>query len=84
MGSLRPFKTPIDNNIELFNEFMILVVFGHLICQTDLVIEMKARSISGWSLIACLCLQILINMAVIVYLDTTTFLRWYKIRKAKN
>ena len=61
IGIIRPYTNKVDNILELVNEFTYLIVYCHLICQTDFVQDIFGRQVMGWSLIALIVLNILVN-----------------------
>ena len=53
------------------NELTVFFASYHLICFTDLVEDLERESDVGWSIIALICLNILINMGIFIYVVTT-------------
>jgi len=43
VGQLRPHKLPVNNTIDMANEFAICILNYHLICLTDFVLDADAR-----------------------------------------
>ena len=84
MGYLRPYSSIKDNNVRIASEYMILILFAHLLYQTDAVDMVDARSIAGWSLVFFISAQILVNCSSIFYHDLKnlyTRLRLCKIKR---
>ena len=65
IGHLRPFKSKFIHWHEIYNEFIIhLVLFGILICQTNFVANVSARSTMGWVLIAIIIFNVFTNFSL--------------------
>ena len=83
---VRPHQEPAGNRIEMFNEFTILVLYGHCITQTDFVPSLYGRSVMGWSMIAVICFNVLINFGYIASLGVVKLyrrLKFWHIRSQK-
>ena len=63
---------------------MILVLFTHLLYQTDAVDFVEPRSIAGWSLVFFVALQILVNCLFLLYTDLKNLYRRIKLYKIKR
>jgi uracil DNA glycosylase len=63
---VRPFKQPSQNYIEIFNEINIMVAALHLFLFTDFVDSPETQYLIGWSLIAVMLLNILVNVFIMV------------------
>ena len=64
LGTFKPYEN--SNAMEIGNEFMVLIVFSLLTCQTDLLTVMKGRSIIGWCLIGVISLSVFVNFSYIM------------------
>jgi hypothetical protein len=53
------------NKMELFNEFFVMITIYHQLCFTDLVTNVDARSIMGWSLVYINIIYIIVNFGKI-------------------
>ena len=62
VGQLRPYKLPMDNYIDMANEFAICILIYHLICLTDFVLDATARQSIGGSVIALVTLLLVCNL----------------------
>ena len=62
VGFIKPYTNEIENIFELLNEFTYLMLYCHLICQTDFIQDIAGREIWGWSLISLIALNILVNL----------------------
>ena len=58
----RPFSERLQNNLEIFNEFCILLASYHLYLLTDYVSDPHTRSTFGWSMILLTCVNLGINI----------------------
>lgn len=61
IGQFKPMSRKHKNKIELFNEACIAIITTHMICYTDWVPGRKERDVMGWSMIAIIGINILIN-----------------------
>ena len=48
--------------IQTFNEFMLHIIFFHLIFFTDLVPDLEAQNLIGWSMNVFIMAMILVNL----------------------
>jgi len=62
VGQLRPYKLPVDNKIDMANEFAICILIYHLMCLTDFVLDPAARQSIGGSMIALVILLLVCNL----------------------
>ena len=60
IGLFKPYANKRENILEILNEYTILVLFCHLITQTDFVLKMAARRAMGWSLIGLISVNIIV------------------------
>lgn len=72
IGQVWPYKSNFDNRLELANEFVVLVIFAMLTCQTDYMNETEGKSLTGWALIAVIVLYIVINFGIVLVGDLKT------------
>ena len=63
-----PFDTLTENALQIFNEMAVLATIMHLFPFSD-AYEMgkETRNTAGWSYIACIISQVLVNMALKMY-----------------
>jgi hypothetical protein len=66
VGQFRPLASRWENILDLLNEYTILVLYCHVITQSDFVPEIAGRNAMGWSLIVLICLNILLNFGNIL------------------
>ena len=64
--AVRPLYEPLYNNIDIFNELTISTIVLHLLIFTDFVPDPQMRSYFGWSSIAVVTVNILVNLVLIV------------------
>ncbi len=62
-----PFDTNRTNMIAVFNECTILVCGYHLLLLTDYIEEDYQHYNAGWSLVGVTVLNLVVNLAVVVY-----------------
>ena len=79
----RPFETPVLNQIELFNEFTILVAACHMFAFTDYLGDPTMQYTVGWSMIAVTVLNIAANILVIIYFTAKQLRLTYKLLKVR-
>jgi len=63
---VQPFKEPIHNYLEVFNEICIAFCGFHLIAFTDFVDDSRTKYNAGWSMILLTLTNIFVNLVVIV------------------
>ena len=66
LAVVRPFETRSGNNSEIFNELCILGCINHLYMYTDYYTDVNIQRDSGWSSIAIIAINILVNTFMIV------------------
>lgn len=64
----RPFKSTALNNLEVFNECSIILVIYCLFSFTDFVDDSSVKQTMGWVVIIIVLLNLLTNMATMIYL----------------
>ena len=79
IGLFKPYANKRENILEILNEYTILVLFCHLITQTDFVLNMAARRAMGWSLIVLISVNIIVNFGNILILELWTLCRKIKL-----
>ena len=84
VGHVRPYLSRGENRLELANEFTLLVLYCHLVSQTEFVQDMEGRRLMGWSLICLTLLSIVINFGNILVQDLMTLCRKIKIYFLKS
>lgn len=62
LGYSTPFKLKSQSRMEYFNETMILVCVYHYFLFTAFVDDPETRYLIGFSLIACACFNVVVNM----------------------
>ena len=66
VGQLMPLKYPGMNKLELFNEFLILILNYHLICLTQFVADPDRREDIGYSIIFFTTLFLAVNVGLAI------------------
>jgi hypothetical protein len=61
-GTQEPFKDRVRGIINLFNEFIVLVINYHLLCLTNFVADPVAREYLGYSMVVVILLFLAINL----------------------
>ena len=62
----RPFRLPSMNNQELLNEMTVLIAAYPLLIFTNWVPDEERKLDAGWFVVACIGLNVLINMSVLI------------------
>ena len=62
VGTQEPFKDYTRRRMDLFNEFVVLVINYHLLCFTNFVADPVAREYLGYSMVVVTLLFIAINL----------------------
>ena len=65
--SVHPMRGRIFNWIQIFNEFVLLVLAGCLFMFTDFVQDASYRYEFGWFFLALIAFNVVINVGVMVY-----------------
>ena len=66
----RPFDDNRVNNLEIMNEATNFVMLYHVMCFTDFVPEAEDRYFIGWSFVACICMNLMVHLTLLI-MDTT-------------
>ena len=66
VGVSRPYASKKENILDMMNEYTILVLYCHVVTQTDFVLDIAGRNYMGWSLICVLCLNVAVNLGNIL------------------
>jgi len=77
-GYCRPFIIPIQNDLELINETLILLNSYFMMIFSDFVLDLHARYVMGWANLTIIGLLILVNLILIML--TTGALVLHKIK----
>jgi hypothetical protein len=64
---------------QALNEVFVLLVNYHMICFADFISDNRTRTIMGWSLIATISVNLLVNFGYIVFGSAKE--SYYKLRK---
>jgi hypothetical protein len=62
VGTQEPFKDGVKRIMDLFNEFLVLVLNYHLMCFTNFVSDPYTREYLGYSMTVVTCFFIAINL----------------------
>ena len=88
MGHLRPYESKFTHWLEILNEFTIrLLLLCLLVCQTEFVEDISARSTMGWVFIGVIVSNVVVNFGIVAYtigrLMILKFKGWRARRKAR-
>ena len=61
-----PYKSLVQNTQEVFNEWTVLVACYHLFTFTEWVDDLHVQFQLGWSLLAVIVINVLINVAILI------------------
>ena len=61
IGQYKPMSRLHKNRIELFNEICIQVIMIHMLCYTDWVPGRNEKDSMGWSMVALIAFNVLLN-----------------------
>ena len=84
IGWFRPYDTRAQNNIELFNSFMMQIISYHLLLLANLLGTPLQEYNVGWSIIACIGVFFVVNMGYMVSLSLSKLFRILYLRRLKN
>ena len=77
LGIARPYLTRGTLWLEIANEFVIrILLLNLLMCQTNFVADMYARSTMAWVFIAIIVLMVALNQGIVI-LESIASLRLY-------
>ena len=77
MGFTRPYLTRGTLWLEIANEFVIrILLLNLLMCQTNFVANMSARSIMAWVFIVIIVLMVILNQGIVIF-ESIASLRIY-------
>jgi hypothetical protein len=86
-GLGKPLDGRFKNQLNLFNEFMILIVSTHFCCFTEAVSEELTKYMYGWSLVFFILFTMTINLTIffkiLVHNTSLVVTKLYRIIKAK-
>jgi len=76
--------TNLENNLEIFNEFMVLISIYHVLLFSDFVIDVEDKYTFGWSLCFAIGFQVFVNLSVIVVISFNGAIKKLKLRFKKK
>ena len=62
VGTQEPFAEKVKKSLDLFNEFIVLVINYHLLCFTDFLSDPDMREYVGYSMIVVTSVFLAINI----------------------
>jgi len=68
LGAYKPLIKRSDRYLEFFNELIITVVTYHEMFYTDWVDKMEDKMLFGWSMIAIIAFNLLINILIVLWI----------------
>jgi hypothetical protein len=84
VGQTRPYDSPLENNLDIFNEVFIALLIYTLICFADLVQEPSALPPIGWFMIGVIVVNITINFSIMIYKSVRKFYFACRLKLAKR
>mmetsp|Transcript_5324 Transcript_5324/g.7133 ORF Transcript_5324/g.7133 Transcript_5324/m.7133 type:complete len:94 (-) Transcript_5324:1150-1431(-) len=79
-----PYKVSLQNKQEAFNEWTVLASSYHLFMFTNWISDEERRYELGWSFIALICVNVIINFGLAGFVGAQAFCRRLKLRYLKN
>ena len=79
---VKPFETPFQQNLEVFNECCIIGVSYHLFTFTEWVGDYKLQEQMGWSCITIVLFNVLVNMILIMWISGSAM--WASFKKKRT
>ena len=73
VGSSKPFILPLENKLELFNEWIIFLSALHMIVFTDFLDDLDAQFLMGWSLVGACIIKMVVNLVFVIYFSYKFF-----------
>ena len=68
IARVHPYERSIFNKMELFNEITVLIASYPLLVFTPWVWDQKPRLDVGWFLVACILINCIVNVSVMIYI----------------
>jgi hypothetical protein len=85
VGLVKPYKEPLLNKLELFNEVSTLIISYHLFLFTDYLTDVTLQYQLGYALIVFTCFNVFINILTIFIQAFTTLKNTFtKLRSKCN
>jgi len=81
---VRPFRTDLENNVEIVNEIAVFTFAVGLFPLTPLVTDSGVRYLIGWVLIGLTCSAMVFNLLVILFTtgkDLISFMTKFKMKR---
>ncbi len=78
LGYTNVFFLPFDRKLEYFNEASILICINHLFLFTDFVSDPQTRYFIGYSMIASILLNFIVNAFLVLQDTIMKFVKLYK------
>ena len=67
VSGIRPHARATINNQEIINEITVLIASYPLLIFTNWVWDMDTRVNAGWFLIACIMLNVILNISILLF-----------------
>lgn len=84
VAGVRPYTMTFANRQEAINEMMVLVAAYPLFCFTEWVDDEDVRTNAGWVIIACIVLNVIFNIALLIYKLIKAMIRKCQLYKMKK
>ena len=81
LGLVRPLATNRENNVEMLNNFLVMIICYCLYCFTDFLTDLEWREITGFAMIALLTFYIVFNLILITITSIVAAKDAYRKRK---
>ena len=79
-GLARPFNLPVQNNLEIVNETLILLNSYFMLLYSDFVVDLNTRYITGWSNVGVIIALVCSNLVLMTYIQGRA--AYFKIKLA--
>ena len=66
VGMIRPFETPLLNNLELFNEIIVILCTYSMLISTDFTVSFELKQKGGWLIVFIIAANIFVNLLVMI------------------
>ena len=84
VGYIEPFTLKKDNTMQLVNEVFVLLTNYTLFCFSDFVPKPDAKKAIGWMLVAITCLNIVVNIGIMIVESIIKAMRYLKLRLLRH
>lgn len=79
----KPYHSKGDRRMEIWNEFIILIIYGQVLCQTEFIEDPIRRMDTGWFLIGVITLAVVTNFGYVLYTEGAVVVNYLRLTNKK-